>query len=235
MDPSKDIVGMLNELIAALLPVLNEALPPFIVSEGLDPMKTVVSDTVDLGSVDLGICKAKAEASYSITDMKGLSSLYIQELTVDLTSTKIDGDESTEITTEVVGSAYVEAKLTSNLSADVGGSIKASCSGISEKVGISGKVTAKGVTGKGTADFTATISATKGCLTQLHITSLSLNYSDIDVSIDGLGIFNDLLQPLVDAINALFGSYIKDELSSVVKSVLNDLLKDDLLPYCIEW
>ncbi len=234
MDSSKDIEGMLNALIAALLPALNEALPPFIVSEGLDPMKTVVSGSENLGSIDLGICKAKAEANYSITDMKGLSSLFIETLTVDMSATRINGDESTDTMTTVTGTLFMAAKLTSHLTADVSGSIKASCGGISEKVGISGKVTAKGVTGKGNANFTATLSLSKSCMTQLHITDLSLNYSDIDVSIDGLGIFNDLMQPLVDAIDDLFGSYIKDELSSVVKGVLNDLLKD-FIPYCVEY
>ncbi len=234
MDPSKDIEGMLNQFIAALLPALNAALPPFIVSEGLDPMKTVVSGSDDLGSVYLGVCRAKAEAKYSITNMTGVSSLYIETLTAEMNTTRIDGDESTDTVTTVDGTMSMAAKLTSNLKADVSGSIEASCGGISEKVGISGKVTAKGVTGKGDATFTATLSVSKSCLTACHITDLSLNYSDIDITIDDLGIFNDLLQPLVDAINALFGSYIKDELSSVVKGVLNDLLKD-MIPYCVQY
>lgn len=232
MDASTDLVGRLNALIAELLPVLNQQLPAFIVDEGLDPMETVVSGSDTLGKIDLGICKAEVKANYSITDMKGLSSLYIKSLTV--TVSVINGGESTSEATELQGTVAVSAELQSSLSANVSGSIEASCGGISEKAGISGKVTAKGVTGTGTADYTATFSATQSCFSKLHITDLNLNYKDIDVSIDGLGVFNEFLQPLVDAINALFGSYIKDELSSVVKNVLNDLL-DDTLPYCIAY
>lgn len=232
MDMSKDIVGAINLLFEDLIPILNKELPPFIVSEGLDPMKTVVSGSDDLGKINLGICTAKAEADYSITNMKGLSSLVIETLTLD--SCEINGDESTDTLTEVLGTLSVSARLTSNLSADVSGSIKASCDGISEKVGISGTVTAKGVSGSGQGSFTATVAAHQSCCTKLTITKLNLNYKDIDVSIDGLGIFNDLLDPLVDAINDLFGSYIKDELSSVVKNVLNGLLKDTL-PLCVSY
>lgn len=232
MDMSKDIVGAINLLLAELVPVLNEELPAFIVGEGLDPLKNVVSGTDNLGKINLGICTAEAKASYSITNMKGLSSIQIETLTLD--SCEINGDESTEALTQVVGTLWVSAKLTSNLSADVGGSIKASCGGISEKVGISGTVTAKGVTGSGAATCTATVAADQACCTTLTITQLSLNYKDIDVSIDGLGIFNDLLDPLVDLINDVFGSYIKDELSSITKSALNSLLKDTL-PLCVSY
>lgn len=225
-----DVEGMLNDLIAALLPIINQEIPAFMVSEGLDPLETVVSGSDTLGSINLGICTAKAKANYSIEDMKGLSSLIIESLEID--TSKINGDESDEITTTVVGTLWVSAKLTSDLSAKVSGSIKASCGGISESVGISGKVTASGVTGKGSANFTATLSAEKSCFNELDITDLSLKYKSIDVDIDGLGIFNEFLEPLVDLINDLFGSYIEDALSPVVQKALNDLLKDTL-PVCI--
>lgn len=232
MNMDKDIVGDINALIEKLLPALNEQLPALIVSEGLDPLKNVVSGSDDLGSINLGICTAKAEAEYSIENMKGLSSLVVETLT--LGTCEINGDASTEAQTLVVGTMTLSAELTSNLSADVSGSIKASCGGISEKVGISGTVIAKGVSGSGAASFTATVSANSACLTVLDITQLSLKYKDIDVNIDDLGIFNSLLQPLIDVINDLFGSYIEDALSPVVQGVLNSTLKD-LLPFCIQY
>lgn len=227
-----DVVGMLNNLIDEFLPIVNAAIPEFMVQEGLDPLENVVSGSDTLGKINLGICTAKVKANYSITDMKGLSSLQIDSMEID--ECKINGDESDEKTTTVVGSVWVSAKLTSKLSAKVGGSIEASCGGIHEKVGISGKVTATDVKGKGAANFTATLSTDKSCFEELKITSLSLSYKDIDVTIDGLGIFNDFLQPLIDLINDVFGNYIEDALSPVVKNALNGLLKD-MLPTCVSY
>lgn len=215
----------INNLLQALLPILNKAAPALIVSENLDPMATVVSGSSTLGKINLGICKASCKASYSIKNMTGLSSLEILTLTLD----SCTQDSNNPITYN--GTLSLTAKLNSTLSTKVSGKIKASCSGISDSASISGTAKAKGCTGKGHATFVATISD-QICLKSMTLSSLSLNYSDIDIDIDGLGVFNSLLDPLVDALNDLFGSYIKSDLSDVVEGVLDDLLEDEL-PLCL--
>lgn len=227
-----DVEGMINALIAALLPVINAEIPEVMVEEGLDPLEEVLSGSDTLGKINLGICTAKVKVNYNISDMKGLSSLYINSMEID--ECKINGDESNETITTVVGSAWISVELTSDLSAKVGGSVEASCGGIDEKVGLSGKVTAGGVKGKGSTDFTVTLSAEQACFEELKITDFSLSYKDIDVDIDGLGIFNEFLQPLIDLINDVFGDYIEDALSPVVKDALNGLLKD-MMPACASY
>lgn len=220
-----DIESTINALLAALLPAINKQLPSFMQSEGLDPLDKVVSDTITLGKINLGVCTAKAKASYDIKDMKGLSSLQIDTMVLDT----IDSQDNLS---NVTGTLSLSVKLNSDLTAKVSGNVKASCSIVSEKVGISGKVTAKSVTGKGKATFSAGISSSTSCLNDVTITSLSLNYKDVDVKIDDLGIFNEFLDPLVDAVNDLFGSYIKDALAPVVQKELNKLI-DDIVPMCV--
>lgn len=217
-----DTTAIVNALIDALIPTLNQELPQAIKDAGLDPWKDVVSDEETLGKINLGVCTASAKAKYSIKDMVGLSSMEI--LAADVTS--LNG------TTTVTGTLTMSAKLNKDLSAKVSGSVSAKCGFISEKVSISGTVTAKGVTGKATGDFTATVGVPQSCLAAVKITSFSLDYDDIKVKIDGLGIFNSLLDPLVDAVDALFGKEIKTEIADAIKPVLNDLLADEL-PFCI--
>ena len=217
-----DATAIVNALIDAMLPALNAALPKAIKDAGLDPWKEVAKGSETLGKINLVVCTASAKASYSIKDMLGLSSIEITSADV----TSLEG------TTTVTGTLTMAAKLNKNLSAKLSGKVSASCGIVSESVGISGSVTAKGVTGKATGDFTATLSVEQSCMTSVKITKFSLNYSDIDVKVDGLGIFNSLLDPLVDAIDDLFGDAIKGEVADALKPVLNDLLADEL-PFCI--
>ncbi len=214
----------IDELLAAYLPELNAAIPDLIVSSDLDPWKKVLSDDYTLGSINLGICTAKVKASYSITDMTGLATLLIDTAVVET----IDVTDPDNIT----GTLSMTAELTDKLKAKVGGKVKASCGVISESVGINGSVKATSVTGKATADFTASVGATI-CLNSCKVTKFSLSYKDIKVEIDGLGIFNQFLGPLVDLINELFGDAIKGGIAGALKPVLNDLLKSEL-PYCYE-
>jgi hypothetical protein len=216
-----DTTAIVNALIDALIPELNQELPQAIKDAGLDPWKTVVKGSETLGKIDLGVCKASAKASYSITDMTGLSSIEI----LSATASNLGG------TTTVTGTLTMSARLNKSLSAKVSGKISAKCGVISDSVKISGSATAKGVTAKATGDFTATI-GTESCITTANITKLSLDYSDIDVKINGLGVFNSLLDELVDAVDDLFGNAIKGEISDALRPVFNDLLKDEL-PFCI--
>jgi hypothetical protein len=212
----------LNALLVAFIPYLNKQLPPLIVSEGYDPWAKVVSGDDTLGKINLGICTAKVKASYSIKNMKGLSSLQVKTATVSNLSGTAD---------KVTGTLTMSMSLSSNLKADVSGSVKASCGSISEKAGISGDVKATGVTGTATGTFVADLDGNV-CMDSATISKLSLKYKDIDVNIDGLGFFNSFTNELVDAIDALFGDAIEGEISDALKPVFNDLLKD-LLPYCV--
>lgn len=218
-----DSEELLNELIEAFIPVINKNIPKWIEDAGLDPWKEVVDGKETLGKINLGVCTAKVKASYDIKNMEGLSSLIIDNATLS----NVDFSDLSKVT----GDIKLNAELTSKLKADVSGKLKAECGVISESVKISGNVKATDVTGTGKGSFSADLSG-GACLTTVKLSSLSLDYKDIDVNIDGLGIFNDFLDPLVDLIDDIFGSAIKGEIANAVKPVLNSLLEDEL-PYCL--
>jgi hypothetical protein len=220
-----DVNKALNALIAALLPVVNSQLPSYLKEAGLDPWEGVKGDKT-LGKINLGVCTAKVEASYAIKNVTGLSTLDITTLTID--TVVPSGPKA------VNGTMTMFAKLNSDLSAKVSGKVSAKCGALSESAGISGKVTAGGVTGKGQVKFAASLDEPKICLDSLDITSLGLDYEKIKVEIDGLGVLNEFLAPLVAAIDELFGNTIKHEIAGIVRDELNKLLKGEL-PFCITY
>ena len=61
---------------------------------------------------------------------------------------------------------------------------------------------------------------------EIELTHLGLKYKNIDVRIKGLGVFNSLMDPLVDVLEDLFRSHIKQEISSAVQKELNEALSD---------
>lgn len=218
-----EIENALNLLIDAFIPVANKQIPKLIKDAEMDPWSEDLSGKETLGEINLGVCKAKATASYKIKDMTGLSTLVLGNVVLS----KLDFSDPANIKGEIT----LDASQTSNLVAKVSGSVKAACGFISESVGISGKVTAKGVTGKAKGTFVAIISSEKACLESVNISSLTLNYSEVQAKIDGLGIFGPLLDPLVDLIDALFGKAIKEEIAKQLKPILNNLMNDEL-PFC---
>ena len=219
-----DVTKILNSLIAEFLPALNKALPPFIIKEGLDPWKDVLSGTDNLGDIDLGLCTASAKANYSINNMVGLSSMTVTAMTID----SIDSSRLPAVS----GMMSLAARLNRNLSAKLSGSVTAGCGIISETVGLSGSATASGVSGRGNVFYSATIGLDKSCLTNLTLQTLLLGYKHIEVNIDGLGIFNEFLEPLVDAITVAFAQEITGLIAGALRPVLNDLMNGEL-PFCL--
>jgi hypothetical protein len=220
MDPFKDL---LNALIKAKLPEINAAISNAIKSRGLDPMVDVLSGSDVIGSINLGVCEAKATASYTLKDLTGLSSFFINSLVITSANSNPDGSA-------VTGAIAMTAQLGSIIGIRVGGRLKAECGVIDESVGISGSVTASDVTITAAGDFTATVDSSI-CLTEIDVVSPGLNYGKVNIDIDGLGILNKLLEPLEDYILGLVKGPIINLIESNLTPVINSTIKG-LLPIC---
>lgn len=214
---------LLNALISANLPTINSAIPPAIVSRGLDPMQNVTSGSDTIGSINLGICTAEAVASYVLQHLTGLSSFQINSLVV----TSANADPSG---TSVTGTIQLNAVLTSNISIEVGGNFKAGCLYVTPSVGISGTATVSGVSISASGDFRASIGS-QLCLTAIDVTNPALNYGNASISIDGLGILNELLSPLEDFILGLVKGPIIGLIQSAVTPPINSAIAG-ALPLC---
>ena len=220
-----DITKLLNEMLAQFLPQLNQELPQAITDANLDPLANVASEKKTFAKINLGICHARATGDYAIEDMKGLSSLSITAMTVK--------NANTSNLTDISGTISLSVKLSRKLSAKLGGGLTAKCGITHLHVGISGTASATGLSGTAMGNFNATFTLSSGrmCLTNFSLQNLSLNYTDINVKVNHLGVFNKLLNLLVDAINKLFGKAIKGEISAKLTPVLAKQISKRL-PFC---
>ena len=215
--------NLLNALIKSKLPEINSAVESAIKSQGLDPMIHVTSGSDKIGSIDLGICTAEAVASYALQNLTGLSSFEINSLVITSATTSEDGSK-------MHGTVKLEAKLKSNLGIHIGGKFKAGCGFLKPSVGIGGTVTISSVTINASGDFDATIGS-QLCLTEIDVLNPGLNYGNINVDIDGLGIFNALLHPLENFILGLVKGPVISTIEKAVTPAVNNALKG-FLPQC---
>ena len=215
--------ALLNALIRAKLPALNTALVTAIQYKRLDPMINVTSGSQTIGSIDLGLCTAEAVASYVLQNLTGLSTLRINSLVITSATTTPDGSA-------MHGNVQLNANIVSNLGIEVGGSFRAGCGFIKPSVGIGGKVTISSVTVNATGDFDATIGE-QICLTHISIRNPGLNYNNINVNIDGLGIFNGLLHPLENFILGQVKGPIISLIEGAVTPAVNSAL-NGIFPQC---
>lgn len=209
---------ILQKALDLFIIFLNQNVQSMIEDGNLDPLDTIVEDNTTLGRVNLGVCKPKAKASYKVGNMRGLSSLQFSDAVI-LSSTLSHG--------MYTGELFLKANLSSDLKADVKGSVRASCGRIRRKMNISG--TAKAEKGRGTCK--ATYAVEFGHVTeteQFKIKKLKIDYHDISIKIKGLGIFNGFLEPLQRKVNFIFGSAIKGALSSLTQNELNKLIAEEL-------
>lgn len=219
------IEQLLNQIIHNMLPQINSGIQTTIRNNNLDPWGQIANGNDDLGSIDLGICDASASANYNVGNMNGLSSISINSII--LSQTQTDPSDPTKL----LGSIQLSAVLNSNLSAHLGGGIEAKCGFIHPSVGIGGTATASGVSGSATGSFTASVNANSVCLNSITMSDLSINYGNLSIDVDGLGIFNTFLSPLISLFTGLFEGPISSAISSALKPVLNTQI-NNAMPQC---
>ncbi|CAM3415509.1 hypothetical protein [Paracidovorax anthurii] len=208
-DPFTQII---NQVLQGLVSQLNREIKPAITGAGYDPYQNVAS-----GSTSIGI----GSASYSVTDLTGISSLQIQDMVVS--NLNASG-------TNLSGTLNFHAQLTSSLSAQASGSVRV----LFVHPGISGNIRIDNPTIAGSAQFQASTSGGKLCLNSISGMSANFNYGNASIWINDLGPLNYLLQPvenlILDAAKGAIRSLISSQVNDIVSQQLNKLL-----PQCVSF
>ncbi|WP_163132376.1 hypothetical protein [Agarivorans sp. Alg241-V36] len=243
-DPDNSIEDLLNKVIKKLLPLVNASIPRLMEELDMDPMVDVASDKETLPEFPFPVPSwppyvwVKPELSYAIFDMVGLASLRIDTMTIEKVNCRADFEESdTQHLSEYAGELEFVGNLERDISTKVLGRVRAQAKmpwpfpDVNASVAVKGKATAQGGGANGKAIFTASIKDGQVCFNKLDIYLIHLTYSNITIKIDGLGIFNELLKPVVSIIEYFFGEQLRTLVASLVQSALNQELRD-LLPVC---
>ncbi|GKT25363.1 hypothetical protein [Acidovorax sp. SUPP3334] len=208
-DPFTDII---NEILQGLVTQLNGEIGPAIQGAGYDPYPKVA-----FGSASIGV----GTASYSVTNLTGISSLQIQDMVVG---------NITASGANLSGTVNFHAVLNSSLSAQAGGDLHV----LFIDPGISGSLRIDSPSISGTAQFQAGTTGGKLCLNQLSGMNANFNYGNASVWIDGLGPLNDLLQPvenlILDAAKGAISGLISSQINSIVSEELNRAM-----PQCVSF
>lgn len=213
-----DLIALINEAVKEVLPGLNKNIQASIRQDGLDPMTKVISGHENAGSINLGICTAHAGVSYSLRQLTGLSSLTIESVTVCGISGDINSFSS---------SISINLKLSKDLDCNVAGKVSAGCGFIHKSAGLSGKLDASGITlsATGVLKGGASLQEQKVTIQSINVSSLNLEYKDVSVKIDGLGIFNSLLEIISSSISGIFKQYITSSLSQIITGIINEEMR----------
>lgn len=214
---------LLNAILRENNGKLNSAIDSQITANGMDPMRSVKSGSASPGSIDLGICTASASANYGLSDLTGLSSFNIGSLEITNSHTTNNGGT-------LIGSVAMSASLKSSIAITIGGSLKAGCGFLSDSIGLSGRVSITGVTLGATGDFTATVGE-QICLTEMHLGHIGINYANVSVHINDLGIFNILLTPVVDLIAGIVKGPVISLIEGAIGNPINSAISG-FLPQC---
>lgn len=201
--------NLLNQILNALKPQLNNSIGNAIREKGLDPYAKVASGSYDF---DIGT------AYYSVTNLTGLASTIIQSLQVS----SVSGSGS-----NLTGVINFCSDIRSLLETQVGGSVHV----LFTHPSITGNVTFEEATASGNADFSTTIHNNQICLNSINVISVDFNYLNPNIDIDGSSIIKPILNALGNLILDAVKGNIRTLISGEVKDVLNQQI-NALLPQC---
>ena len=215
---SNSIQPLLNNIIQDTIPEINSGIQNAIKSGHLDPWGQVAHGNNTLGTIDLGICNASAVANYNVNNMKELSTISID--TLEVTSVHQGQND-----TQFIGSLNMSASLSSSLSANIGGVVEAQCGFVHPHVGINGEAFVASTDANASGALTASIKGGEVCIDSIVISNVSVNFDDIQVHINGLGIFNSLERLLTNIIVGVFESQIRNAIASALTPIMNTQLQ----------
>lgn len=222
MNPIEDL---LNRMIAGMLPQINSAIQQDIRSNNLDPWGQVAHGSERIGSIDIFICDASVGANYNVGNMQGLSSITINSITISNTQ------DDPQNPGKLAGNISVVASMAQNLDARLWGNVEAKCGIVHPSVGLGGSATVSGLRASATGFFSASQTESSVCLDSISMSNMNVDYSDLSVNVDSLGIFSFLVDPLVNVIVAAFKGQITGAIASALKPAINDQV-NNLLPQC---
>ena len=207
------LTSYINKLLALLVPILNSQLPTLITQKGADPVKEVVDGNKSLGRFDLGICTAGVGARYYVGDVRGLSSVVVDSITIDNISW---GTLSISPT--------IKMRLRDSLHAKAYGSIGAYCGVVNLGPDFTANIDATGVT----ANASATLKLFPKV--DLSVDSLNLNYSYITPHpAFNPNPFSLVIGPIIESsLVSLLADVFKSQVTDILQSKLIEILNDEI-------
>jgi hypothetical protein len=211
---SNQIQSEVEGLFHQSIPKFNTAIDQAIAQKGMNPLGHLLSDSQTIGIANLGLCQARANASFSIVDVTGLNQAHITSLTVGTLHPK----NSTQ--TEFYGTFSMQGTIPT-IQSHVTGRMEASCAFIHPSEGIDGTLDSV-ATFTVSGAFTVTVSGNNLSIVQMSVQSVNVLLTQENFHLNNLGILNELQVPLEDCIVNAYKYRGKQTLQSMFFTALQD-------------
>ena len=232
-DELKKISKKIRDYLNGNLTQINTNLDNGIIDNNMDPWGQAAYGSQTFTDIDLGVCRAESNGNFAVQNLTGLSTLNISDFEeVAVLSPPSYGYDMYH------GDGQCKGTI-GPMSADLNGYVRAHCGVIGAHVNPTGFISIGGIAF--TMDFEVNVSGTpepsdnEFCINSLNVAGIEEFdlVGNIDVQIDGLGIFQSLLEPIINwVINNLLKSVLEGAIIMAILNSMNQELNSNL-PTCI--
>lgn len=213
-----DIKKKIKELV---LKTINQKIRKAIQGQGLDPYQNVAHFDANIGKIEYKGIGVSADASLSLSNLRGLSSLEMTDLTFT------DGDFKIIHDSHVTGDFAF--KFNADLTLDIEGKITAGLIIGSLKESVEAELIDSGASLTGSANFTFG-KITSPEIKDVHLNVLQLDIGDVKVNINGsLGVFEPLANKFISFVEDKFKEEVQNQVMTGLKLAIQKVI-DAALP-----
>jgi len=215
-----NFAGVIQENSDKLVLELNNHLADLIHEAKLDPIVDVFADAKTLGNIRLGLVSSDIVSEYALTDLTGLASLNI---------ISIDNTHLTRDKLHFNLHAGMPLQLQQDLHTNISGEIRSRIGFFGQSMTISGhaKVTNVNIDASIKIQGQVNLHLKKSpeiLFSQLSIERMVIDYDEITVNVDGLGVLNRFISPFSVVLSRILKSYLTKAADREVIQAINTKL-----------
>ena len=217
---NENFAGLVQASSDNLVTELNNHLAGLIQEAQLDPLTSVFTDSKMLGKMNLGLVSSDIISEFALTDLIGLASLNI----ISIDNTHLNRDKLSFSL-----QANMPLQLQQDLHTDINGEIRSRIGCFGQSMMISGhtKVTNVNVdaTIKIQGEFKLHLTQPAEIeFNQISIEDMLIDYDEIAIKINGLGVLNRFISPLSIVLSRILKSYLTKAADKDVITAINTKL-----------
>ena len=228
----ENFVEILNDMIQENMGTIDKIVSKQIKSNGFDPAGGSSSGSANTGEIGYGGVSLECKLKYDVKGLTGLSNSSFQKLHIDTAHIALGTHRFSGTGSFKFGSRN---HLTAHGSGSVTGTFENWVKNISKTVSVGAKATINGYYLSGSVSVTGVIKNNKVTIESMIIEESNTHIGDVDVDVDvnGLGIFNPVINLVAGAFANGFATLASNALDGLFPLV-NNVIKAKVLPISVD-
>ncbi len=226
----ENFVEILNDIIQENMGTIDKIVSKQIKRNGFDPAGGSSSGSADTGEIGYGGVSLECKLKYDVKGLTGLSNSSFQKLHIDTVHVSPGTHRFSGTGSFKFGSRN---HLTAHGSGSVTGTFNNWFKDISESVSVGAKATINGYYLSGRVSVTGVIKNNKVTIESMIIEESNTHIGDIDVDVNGLGMFNPVINLVAEAFANGFATLASNALDGLFPLV-NNVIEAKALPISVD-